>query len=178
MRSFVVLIVVVSLIGLPGYGQNEKYPVPLKTDKMLFYIQRNHNANTIIYDANFDKNGKLKESQPIEVYWKRYDEQGQRMELRTIEKWYAYGVECHREKDLPNTFKVALVADKNKTFWLKQIASAKAILITEIDNKLSQVGHLYIFADNSGFWPKVKYIELFGEDLETGKKTYQKIIFN
>ena len=86
MRSFVVLIVVVSLIGLPGYGQNEKYPVPLKTDKMLFYIQRNHNANTIIYDANFDKNGKLKESQPIEVYWKRYDEQGQRMELRTIEK--------------------------------------------------------------------------------------------
>jgi len=157
-----------------AFSQNENYPVPPKTTERLFYIQRNHNANTIVYDANFDKNGKLIEDEPVEVYWIRYQEQGQRMELRTIEKWYAYGVDCEENEN--GSFKVELVADKNRAFYLQQTEPFKAIITTLINKKMAVLEHMYIFADNSGVWPTVKYIELFGSDLKTGTTTYEKII--
>jgi hypothetical protein len=156
-------------------SQNEKYPIPPKTDSLLFYIQRNHNSNTIIYDAKYDKNGNLDKNEPIIVYWRRYDEQGQKMELRTIEKWYAYGVDWEKVED-KELYRIELVADKERKFWLKQIASYKSVIITEINKTLSILDHMYIYADNSGMWPKVKYIELFGESTKTKEKTYEKLI--
>ena len=175
MRVFVIVFFTVLVSCSSGYSQNEDYPVPPKTNELLFYIQRNHNVNTIIYDANFDKDGNLIKNEPINVYWIRYDEHGQKMELRTTEKWYAYGLNCDRIEGKPY-YKVKLVADKKRVLWLKQTDTSKAILITKIDNKLSRLEHMYIFADNSGIWPKIKYIELFGKDFKTNKKTYQKVI--
>ncbi len=161
--------------ALYGCAQNKNYPIPPKTAKRLFYIQRNHNANTIVYDANFDENGKLNEKEPIDVYWIRYDEQGQRMELRSIEKWYAYGVDCEKPEG-KTFFNVELAADKERAFYLHQTGKFKAMITTLINGKISILEHMYIFADNSGVWPTVKYIELFGKDLKTGIKIYQKII--
>jgi len=163
------------LIASSGYGDNHGYPVPEKNDKLMFYIQRNHNANTIIYDAIFDEDGNLKKDEPIDVYWKRYEEENQRMELRIIEKWYAYGVKCSKVDGESNLFKVSLVADKSRVFWLKQLSPFKAMVITNINGKLCKLDHIYIYADESGFWPKVKYIELFGEDIQTSSKVYEKL---
>ncbi len=174
MRLSLILWVLV-FSALYGYAQNKNYPIPPKTAKSLFYIQRNHNANTIIYDANFDENGKLNEKEPIDVYWIRYDEQGQRMELRSIEKWYAYGVDCEKAEG-ETFFQLKLAADKKRAFYLHQTGTFKAVVTTLINGKTSVLEHMYIFADNSGVWPTVKYIELFGKDLKTGVKTYQKII--
>lgn len=171
----IVIFILFTIISVSGYSQNENYPIPQKTEELLFYIQRNHNANTIIYDANFDKDGNLINEKPIDVYWLRYDEQGQRMELRPIEKWYAYGVSSKKVEG-KSLYKIELVADKESEFWLKQIAVFKAIVITKINNKLSKLEHLYILADNSGIWPQVKYIELFGKEIETGEEVRQKII--
>jgi len=168
------LILSLSVFYSNVFSQNENYPVPPKTPERLFYIQRNHNANTIVYDVNFDKNGHINEDEPIDVYWIRYQEQGQRMELRTIEKWYAYGVDCKKNDD--GNFEVELVADKERTFFLQREAPFKAILTTQINGKMSILEHIYIFADNSGVWPTVKYIELFGKELHTGVPTYQKVI--
>lgn len=52
----------------------------------LFYIQRNHNKNTVVYDANYKATGLLDQNKPINVYWIRYEEGGRSMELRAIEK--------------------------------------------------------------------------------------------
>ncbi|MCF6243242.1 MAG: DUF4833 domain-containing protein [Bacteroidales bacterium] len=169
-------IIALLLIHSLTFGQSKKYPVPPETDKLLFYIQRNHNANTIVYDANFDKTGKLNKDKPIDVYWLRYEEQGQKMELRSIEKWYAYGVDCKKTK--PNTFDVKLVADKARKFTLVQTKSFKAVLITQINNKEAILNHMYIFAEETDFWPTVKYIELFGNEIQTGLRVYQKIIID
>jgi hypothetical protein len=158
-------------------SQNENYPIPPKTDTLLFYIQRNHNANTIIYDANYDSQGLLNSDEPMIVYWRRYDEQGQKMELRTIEKWYAYGLSWEKSES-ENEFIIKLVADKSKKLWLRQLSRYKSALITIINNKLSELEHIYIFADNSGAWPRVKYLEFYGYDLSTNKKTYEKIMVN
>jgi len=168
--------VIASLVlFLLSFTQHEKYPIPKKTDKLLFYIQRNHNSNTIIYDAIYDSKGYLVVDKPIEVYWRRYDEQGQRMELRSVEKWYAYGVNWE-QTDKKHTFKIELVANKDKEFWLKQVAPFKAKIITNINGKPSILDHMYIYADNSGVWPTVKYIELFGKSTKTKEETYEKLI--
>lgn len=169
-----VLIISCGLLSFNNSGRSD-YPIPPKTKELLLYIQRNHNKNTIIYNANFDKNGNLIEDNPINVYWIRYEENEQRMELKSVEKIFAYGVKCSKINTLNNQYKVKLVADEDRDFRLKQIAPFKAAIYTLINSKPSQLDHLYINADNSGIWPKVKYIELFGKDIATGEKTYEKI---
>jgi len=172
-----ILILCIVVFGLVSFSDDDKpdYPIPPKTKELLFYIQRNLNSNTIVYEASFDKEGNLIEDEPIDVHWIRYDEDGQKMELRRIERWYAYGVRCRKIKN-EEDYQVKLVANKNRDFKLIQKNPFEAIVSTLIDNKLSQMEHMYIFADNSGAWPKVKYIELFGIDIATGKNTYEKII--
>lgn len=161
------------ILSFVSHSQN--YPVPPKTDELLFYIQRNHNSNTIIYNANFDSNGNLNKEEPILVYWIRYEENGQKMELRTIEKWYAYGVDWVRVNDR-NTYKLTMVADKSRAFTLTQIEPFKAIVTTQINNINSELESMYIFADNSKAWPTVEYIEFFGCSTKSKQKEYEKII--
>ncbi len=175
----VIILLIVSFgflsFSIKGYSG---YTVPPKTKKLLFYIQRNHNRNTIVYDANFAKSGTLDKNNPIHVYWIRYQESGQTMPLRTIEKLFAYGVKSSKIKGKQNEYKVNLVATDKRNFLLKQEAPFKATIYTKINGKSAKLGHLYIFADNSGVWPKVKYIELFGKDITTGKSVYEKIIMD
>ena len=171
-----VLIALLVVLCFPSMGQKdaEAYPIPPKTKDLLFYIQRNHNKNTIVYHANFDHNGNLIEDLPIDVYWVRYEEEGQRMELRGIEKMLAYGVKCAKFDE--DKYNVKLVAKRKKEFQLIQKSAYEAKIMTLIGHKPSVLDHIYIFADNSGIWPKVKYVELFGRDAETGEKVYEKII--
>jgi hypothetical protein len=169
------LIGFILLVSLPNLVLAQDYPVPPKTQELLFYIQRNHNSNTIVYDAQFDKDGILDTEKPILAYWIRYDESGQKMALRKIEKLYAYGVECKPSKKNKGTYIVKLVADKKRLIILKQEAPFKAQVYTKIDNEISILDHLYIQADNSGIWPKVEYIELFGKQVKSSNKTHQKI---
>ncbi len=173
-----ILILFVIVFGLMSFNETDKsdYPTPPKTKERLFYIQRNHNTNTIAYDANFDEKGQLIENNPIEVYWIRYEEDGRKMELRKIEKWYAYGVRCSKPKFDEDFYQVKLVANKKRDFKLFQTKPFEANIHTLINNKMSYLEHMYIEADNSGVWPKVKFIELFGVDIATGEKTYEKII--
>jgi len=175
MEKLLSILLIIMIFPMVVFSQNEKYPIPPKTDTLLFYIQRNHNSNTIIYDAKYDENGNLDKTEPIIVYWRRYDEQGQKMELRTIEKWHAYGVEWEKSENI-EIYNIELVADKKHKFWLQQLAPYKSVIITEINKKRSILNHIYIFADNSGLWPTVKYIELFGTDTKTKETTYEKII--
>ena len=169
-----ILIISFSLLSFINNYRSE-YPTPTKSNELLFYIQRNLNKNTIIYDANFDKNGFLVEDNPINVYWIEYEKSGQKLELGKIEKMYAYGVKCSKSKVSKNEYKVKLVADEKRSFILKQEAPFKASIYTPINNKLSQLEHLFIYADNSGLWPEVKYIELYGKGLVTGNEIYEKI---
>ena len=156
----------------------EDYPVPEKRQELLFYIQRNHNANTIVYDAIFDAQGDLDSQQPVSVYWIRYQEQGQTMKLRTIERMFAYGARSHRIRGVENEFNLKLVAKKDKDFRLVQTEKNKAVVYTTINDQECILDHMYIFADNTKLRPKVKYVEVFGFDKESGEEVYEKIIIN
>ena len=172
-----ILILVSALLMSTGiFSQPKDYPLPHKTQNRLFYIQRNHNKNTVIYDANFDKTGNLIKENPVDVYWIRYEEHGQRKELRYIEKKFAFGEKCEKLRPESEFYLLKISATDKKQLLLKQIKPYKAVVYTKINGHLSILDHLYIFADNSGIWPEVKYIELFGKDIKTGKKTYEKLI--
>lgn len=154
--------------------QTEEYPRP-KTEHLLFFIQRNHNSNTIVYDANFDKNGNLNKEKPIDAYWIRFDEEGQRMELRSFEKWMVYGIKCQKTDNKNYDFSVKLSASNKLQFWLKQTEPFKADIVTIIDGKESKLDHLFATLDESGLLPKVKYGEFFGVDVKSGQRAYHKV---
>jgi hypothetical protein len=177
MKQPIIAILLFFLFIMPVSGEYPKaYIVPPKTPELLFYIHRNHNRNTIVYDANFDNDGYLIEDDPIDVYWIRYEEEGQRMELRSIEKMFAYGETCKKIDSLENQFEVTLIADKEREFRLIQKAPFEAGIYMLINQDTSLLDHLYIYADNSGVWPKVKYIELFGKGIITHENTYEKVL--
>jgi len=165
------------VLSFAAYGQQD-YPVPPKTEVLLFYIQRNHNENTIMYDANYLADGNLDPDKPIDAYWMRYQEDSTRKELKWVDKKYAYGIEWTSIDGKPNDYEVELVADESRKFTLKQLGPNKSVLYTTINNLPSEIEHLWIQADNSGMWPTVLYIELFGFDLETKKPVYEKMIVN
>jgi hypothetical protein len=152
------------------------YPTPPNTINRLFYIQRNHNKNTVMYDANFNANGILNEDKPINVYWIRYEEGGRSMELRAIEKKFAFGVKCKKIEGQTNQYKVKLVAYDEREFLLKQETPFKASFYGFIDKKQAKLNYMYIFADNSGLMPDVKYVELYGTEISTENKVYEKVM--
>ncbi len=174
-KTYIFIVVAIFFIN-NSFAQGENYPIPPKTKELLFYIQRNLNANTIVYDAVFDKNGKLDEKKPVTVYWIRYEEQGQKMKLRRLDRVFAYGVSSKKIKD--GFFKVKIVADESKDLWLKQIAPFNAVLMTKINEELSVLNKIYVLADTQGIWPTVEYIEFFGKNLKTNKQIYQKKIID
>jgi len=175
MNKYIFIILSILIIS-SSFTLNKNYPTPPKTNELLFYIQRNLNANTIIYDAVFDKNGKLDEKKPVTVYWIRYDEQGQKMKLRRLDRVFAYGVSSEKVKD--GFFKVKIVADESRDLWLKQRSPFKADLMTKINGELSVLDKIYVLADMSGIWPSVEYLEFFGKNAKTNKKIYQKILID
>jgi len=156
------------------YSQNIDYPVP-KTKNLLFYIQRNHNENTIVYDANFDEEGNLNPKKPVDAYWLRYQEDGRRMELRTFEKYMAYGIKCKKLENSEFDYRLYLSASKKLVFWLKQTAPFKAEIYADVKGKRIKLDHMFANLDESGWLPKVKYGEFFGTDPKTGQKVYIKV---
>ncbi|MGE5424413.1 MAG: DUF4833 domain-containing protein, partial [Syntrophothermus sp.] len=58
--------------------QGNDYPVPKRDKKLLFYVQRTHNRNTIIYELNLNSNGKPDKEDPLVPSWIRYEEGGER----------------------------------------------------------------------------------------------------
>ncbi len=170
------LIILLNLFSISGVAQYN-YPVPPKTEVLLFYIQRNHNENTIMYDAKYLANGNLDPDKPIDSYWMRYQEDSTRKELKWLDK-KAYGIDWEKIDGKPNEYDVELVADESRKFTLKQLGPNKSVLYTTINNLPAEIEHLWIQADNSGMWPTVLYIELFGFDIETKKPVYEKMIVN
>ena len=71
----------------------DNFPVPNGFKNMLFYIQRNINKNTILYELNYNENGELNESEPIKVNWINYETDKSIEALNYIQRSFAYGLD-------------------------------------------------------------------------------------
>jgi len=179
-KLFILGLIMVSIYAFSLNKAIDTYPIPAKTDKLLFYLQRSKNKNTIIYELNTLPDGTLNQEEPIHPYWLRYEEGGKKMELSYIQNKLAFGIDAVLADKQRGDYILTMVSYKNKSLLLqKQLINNKYTyrVIMLLNGKLSELQSIFVNAvDNLFGYPKVESIELFGIDLKSCKKVYEKII--
>ena len=173
--------------GLSGHAQTlhhlpkevkdiqDTFPVPPHTGRLLFYLQRTTNTNTIIYELN-EKNGLPDKEDPVHAVWIRYPEHRQREELSFLQRHFAYGL---RAEDLGNdVYELRFVSYKKIPMYLKRSPlDNRHHVYVRIDNRQAILDRIFIKINPGGtFWsPNIEYLELKGTDVDSGKALMQRI---
>ena len=143
------------------------------TAHRLFHLERNKNANIVVYDAQVLTDGNLTEKDPVVVYWLKLAEDGERKKLKGIEKRLAYGFKVEGRDD--NRVTLKMKADIGRNIVVEAVEDTYRAFI-EIDGHEALLEKIFVFANEGGILPTVEYIELFGIDVETGAEVYEKIL--
>ena len=138
------------------------WPVPGEPHQ-LFYIQRSTNPNTIVYTARFDANGNLDRNRPANAYWRRFNDNGERMALRGFERRFAFGMRV-RPMDEPGAWMVNAIAAPMFPMRLRQTGRFKAEVLTRVGGRMVQPVYCFVDVDESGFFPRVTGISMHGVD--------------
>ena len=152
----------------------KSYPVPT-ANNLLFYIQRNKNSNTVVYEANLLPDGKLDPKNPVNVYWMRYTEGGVKKELSWIQRWLAYGVDFERAKDNSGNFIINLVALKQRKLVLTTDQDGHPTACLYLNGKYSKLSRIYAQAQETNWLPTVKFVQLTGEEIKTKQSACEYI---
>lgn len=175
----VLVFIVVCAFGGNKTNNAEKqsvYPVPSQTDRLLFYIQRSMNTNTIAYEVNVNDKKQLDDSNPVHPYWIRYEEDGGCKELSYIERKFAYGINSEVVDERKQQFRLSLVSYPFDILLRKTIDGEYAAFITA-NSKEIELNHIYFQTEGGTFWePIVKYIDIFGIDLKSGLNVVERVV--
>jgi phosphatidylglycerophosphate synthase len=141
-----------------------KFPTPKGIKNQLFYLQRDPNTNTIICELNFDEKGQLVKDEPIKVYWKRYQENGEKKKLNYIQRKFAYGIDSKPMGN--NQYKLNFVSYKKFPLYLiKTEADNKYHVFVIANNKKMILEKIFVRIEGGTLWvPNVKYVELSGKN--------------
>jgi len=145
------------------------------TNQSLFVIERSKNANVVQYDARLTADGVLDAKEPVKAYWVLLAEDGRHEELSLL-ACKAYGLDIKRDAS-GKSWLMTLAAYRKREITVRQTGTVVRAEIL-IDGKPSILEKLYINSTEGRFLPTVNYIELFGKDLETGEKRYEKLLPN
>mgnify|MGYP002621943449 FL=1 len=134
-------------------------PVPDDPGQVL-YLQRSTNRNTVVYAARFDAAGQLDPHEPVAVYWRRYEEQGQARGLNLLERQLAYGLRT-RPGTEAGTYRVSFRAAPDLEMTLRQNAPFQAALYAAHADQSIRLRYGYIQAID-GLIPQVTELRFFG----------------
>lgn len=183
-----VIIGTLLMIGLSGAGNISsaiaqdvsnpsplKFPVPKGISNQLFYLQRDPNTNTIICSLNEDENGIVNKSEPVKVYWIRYDENGEKKELGYIQRKFAYGIET--KAIAKDQYELRFVSHKKLPMYLvKSPDDKKYHVYVTVNNKKIQIERIFLRIEGGSFWlPNVKYVDIKGVNTLTKTATTERI---
>ena len=143
------------------------------TNQSLFVIERSKNANVVQYDARLTADGVLDPKEPVEVYWILLAEDGRHEKLSPVGRM-GYGFDIKRDAS-GKSWVMTLAAYRKREITVRQTGTVVRAEIL-IDGKPSILEELYINATEGRFLPTVNYVELFGKDLETKEKRYEKLL--
>jgi len=149
------------------------FPKPPITTDRLFYVQRDPNANTIVYDINMGSDGQPDADEPVKVYWIKYAEKGQRQDLNFIQRKFAYGINA---KPLGNgSYDIRFVSYKKFGLTLKKASDGKYHIFTTILQKQAILSSIFVKVEGGSFWfPNVPYVEVKGIDPQTNKEMVER----
>ena len=164
------------LFALPPAPRPAPFPVPNGVPNQLFYLQRDPNTNTVIYQLNVDRAGHLDENEPVNVFWLRYDEHGERKELNFIQRKFAYGLTA--EKLATDKYELKFAAYGKVRFYLLRSPTDKAFHVyTTIAGKQLQLERVFLRIEGGTFWvPNVKYIEFKGLSTATREPLVERVL--
>jgi hypothetical protein len=158
MKKISLVLAVLVFLAVMGFAQNEN----------LFKIERNKNANVVMYDAVIGQDGVIDSKKPIDAYWLLFAKDGRREELGTFDK-KAYGYSAKPNGD--GSYDLVLKAVKDRAIRVS-IINGKAKGIIKINDKDAYIQKVYVNA--SGI--SVKYYTLTGLDVKTGAVLEEKVL--
>ena len=166
-----------SSLALPAAAQQpaRPFPVPSGVAQQLFYLQRDPNINTVIYQLNVNNAGELNEDEPINIFWIRYADQGERKGLNFIQRRFAYGLSA--KKIAPNKFELKFAAYGKVPFVLMKSGFDHAFHVyATVGGHQIQLERVYLRIEGGTFWvPNVQYIELKGRDATSQQPVVERI---
>lgn len=151
----------------------DRLPVP-NENKQLFYLQRDPDENTVIYQLNMT-DSVIDPDEPINVYWIRYAEGGIRKDLNFIQRTLAYGIS---HKSLGNgSYELRLAAYKSHPLRLSYCdKSKKYVVYTSINNREAILDRIFVRIDGgTQLSPDIAYFELKGRDTATSAPVTERI---
>ena len=174
----ILFLVATSFINDSGNKNNKVFPKPERTKKLLFYVQRTINVNTLVYELNTDDKGQINSAEPIKINWVNYATDGSREGLNYIQRKYAYGLEAKLTDADKKSYVFNFVSYKKKPLYLiKSAYDNRYDAFVEINHKLVILNSVFIQIEGGTFWvPKIKYIEVTGKDVAKGEDVVERII--
>ncbi len=139
----------------------------------VFRIERSKNANIVQYDVQLTPDGKIYSKEAVIAYWIRLAKDGQRKELSSTQRRWAYGFKT--KYDAKGNFAIlemrAKIGRKIKVYAVDGVYRGE----TRIDDQPAFIEKIYITTIEGGMLPKVQSIGLYGKDILTGEDRYENI---
>ncbi|MBW2475110.1 MAG: DUF4833 domain-containing protein [Deltaproteobacteria bacterium] len=139
----------------------------------LFKIERSTNDNIVQYDVQMIADGKLDPKEPVVAYWVRLAKDGQKEDLKWVEKNFAYGFKV-KYNAKTNTATMDMVAKINRKIKVYEV-HGEYRAETTIDGQSAYIDKIFISSKGKGVSAKVTFIELFGIDEKTGEDRYERL---
>ena len=181
MHNFLILLLSI-LFSLSVFSQNGKERLKVFENRIvpddpnvMFYIHKNTNPNAIVYALLLDENGKMNPKKPIEVFWRRYQEDGRKKKLGWLEKTFAFDFKIKAVPNKNNTYVFSLVAMKDRKLYVTQNKDGSPKVVTKINGKVAILEKIYLMVDDTKTIQEVLSMELFGKDPKTNQLIYEKI---
>ena len=139
----------------------------------VFRIERSKNANIVQYDVQLTPDGKIYAKEAVIAYWIRLAKDGQRKELSSSQRRWAYGFKTkyNAKRNFAILDMKADIGRKIKVYAVDGVYRAE----TRIDGQPAFIEKIYITSIEGGLLPKVQSIGLYGKDTVTGEDRYEKI---
>ena len=145
----------------------------------LFYLQRNIDRNTLIYETNYRSNGLIDEKKPVKIYWIDFENEGKTSPLTFIQNSLAYGIESKLIDRTKKTFLLHLVAYKKIDLYLKLDKNKRYKVFTTISGKEAILSRIIVNMTGGTYLnPIISFIELSGDDLKSNASLSQKIFID
>lgn len=156
----------------------DDYPTIEDYKGLLFYIQRNQNYSTVVYEINLQSGNLINLNEPILIHWLKFDENNypEKQQLNYIQKKLAYGYHFDVISDDLIEFRFVSY-DLIRFFLAKDNSGQFKVFFTE-SGKNVQLKSIFIYSEDLGVFPQVKWAEFYGKNSSDNSDFYKKLMFN
>lgn len=152
------------------------WPKPQRGGKLLFFVQRTHNRNTVVYELNPGPDGRPDPSEPLHARWIRYEEGGISKELSFIQN-KVYGLHVERTGNDYIILKFKSYRER-ELYLIKSKRENRYMVMMRINGKMAELVSLFISSvtNKLGIPSKIRYIDITGIDPASGAVITERVV--